>query len=241
MKPASRTGVVGRANPRASHGLTLMELLAVLFCLSVLVGICLSTLSGSCKSLGPRCLGNLRNATLAAILFSQDHQDRFPDEVPVGEGGSLGLGWDAWLHFRTLSNQWMKPRDLVCPTESKGRLGSVASNWTGPRSGTLSYFINVDASAREPRGILFGDRHLAANGGALQPGLALIHSNSVLHWTRELHQRPLTNFTYGNLAFSDGHTEGFQSPDLIRGFLHGLPKPTRLLMPQSGVGNRGGR
>lgn len=208
-----------------------MEALAVLFCLTVLVGMLLPSLSGSRKSPVVRCLGNLKQVGLAAMVFTLDHEGRFPFQVPVQEEGSLGLNWDAWLHFRPLSNDLHYPGLLACRTEPRGRYRLVASNWSSPRSGMVSYFINLDARANDPRGILFGDRHLATNGYALRPGLTMIHSNSVIHWTRELHQVALTDFTHGNLVFSDGHAEGYRSPRLISKLLHELTKPTRLLAP----------
>lgn len=230
---------MNRPTPHRSSGMqrtraiTLVEALVVLVVIGIVAVIVLPGLrKAKAKTNRPSCFANLKQIGIACRLFATDHQGRLPFEVSTNEGGSRELGGGAWLHFRPASNELSSPRMLVCPTESKQRRESYASNFAslGPNR-TVSYFLNPDAREAEPQSILSGDRHLSIDGFRPPSGVVHVNPNATLEWTRELHPPPGTNLPSGNLVFSDGRVEQLTSIRLSERFRDGKPKPSRLIMP----------
>ena len=103
-------------------GLTLTEVLVI----TVVVAVLAALLSPARWHHGGgqkiRCVNNLKQIGLAARIFAEDNNERFPMEVPVKEGGSkefvqFGL---AVPHFLVVSNELSTPKLLVCPRDRQG-------------------------------------------------------------------------------------------------------------------------
>jgi hypothetical protein len=71
------------------------------------------------------CAGQLAHIGTDFRVWSANHGDRFPFNVPGQEGGTLefatqdGDGFDtnAWRHFQVLSNELVRPAMLLCPAD----------------------------------------------------------------------------------------------------------------------------
>src|SRR5215831_6961335 len=69
---------------------TLIELLLVIGIIGILAALLLPALNqGRSKAKRIECLNNLRELGLAFHSFSHDHQDKFPMQLTIAEGGSL--------------------------------------------------------------------------------------------------------------------------------------------------------
>jgi hypothetical protein len=86
-----------------------------------------------------RCAGQLVELGISFRVWSGDHADRFPFNVPVREGGTLefaaqgadGFDTNAWRHFKAFSTELLDPRPLVCPADPTRRRAPNFTNF-GP-------------------------------------------------------------------------------------------------------------
>src|SRR6185295_13718876 len=92
---------------------------------------------------------------LAMQSFAHDHQDRFPMQVPMRDGGSAEANMEFLAantnlsfspsHFRALSNDLGSVRVLVCPADK-----SVRANSFGTLTRTnVSYWVNYRAKSTD--------------------------------------------------------------------------------------------
>jgi prepilin-type processing-associated H-X9-DG protein len=196
---------------------SLVELLVVLATLVVLAALVLPKLAGSRKATMITCLNQLKQVGLAFVAFATDHNDQFPMQTSVTNGGSMefvGSGSPA-PHFQMVSKylrgDW---RVLICPTDkAKAR----AADHAVLSDRNISYFLSMDATYGSPSSILAGDRNLEVTGQPVKPGLFSLSTNAAVSWTSELHNdggNPLG----GNLLFADGHAEvaGRKLPAVIQ-------------------------
>jgi prepilin-type processing-associated H-X9-DG protein len=171
------------------------------------------------------CASNLRQVGIAFQTFSHDYGGRFPQAVPVSQGGVLEyalsgqprLG-DLWLKpevFRVMSNELGNLRVALCP--------AVVRQVTGfpqLRAADTTYFLGLGSSPDLPLSLVSGDNNLSphpvvpTNAAARPAGAqAGVTSSGRLEygWTRERHDQR------GNLLFADGHVEGHRSLTLPTG------------------------
>src|SRR5712664_2441636 len=178
----------------ATSGFTLIELLLVVGAVLVLAGLILSALAGS-HVCGVRisCLTNLKQIGLSFRTWSLDHDDKYPAQVSVTNGGTMELveSGQAWVHFLVMSNELSTPKLLIC-TEEPDETRRPANTFATPNQiypptvvpftsdKNVSYFVGVDAKTKDFRMILSGDRNLSLDRFPANPGLLRITTNSTV-------------------------------------------------------------
>jgi len=166
------------------------------------------------------CFNNLRAIGLAARVWANDHDERFPWITPVTEGGTQpvpigGKTAIAWTEFIALSNELSSPHVLVCPGDRAAR---VASHWgnsadgfanSGFRGNALSYILSYHSQSTLPRSVITADRDFRPAGfarascsrGPVNVFTLYGISDPNVFWTNELHAAA------GHFLFADGSVE----------------------------------
>lgn len=194
-----------RSNPRAS-GFTLVELLCVIVIISILVAMLLPAISSSqARAKRIWCVSNFREIGIGAHAYMQDHNGKFPMQVPFSDGGSqefvrngYAVGGDFYFsfhHFQAMARELGTPKILICPTDTR----EAATRFSALQNENISYFVGVGADYNQPGSIFAGDRNISgisSSATILRPD-----SGSRLQWTAELHRYK------GNMLFADGHVE----------------------------------
>src|ERR1700740_1912353 len=120
---------------KRTRAFTLIELLVVVAIIAILASLLLPALAKA-KARAKRitCANNLKQVSLAFRMWSNDNGDKYPWDIAVTNGGSLGsLDWTD--NLRVCSKELGSPRILLCPTElAKGtaegsRAKRFATNW----------------------------------------------------------------------------------------------------------------
>ena len=130
--------------------LTLVEVLVVIAVLFVLAALFLPSLARNKPQGRSMCINNLKQIGLAYVVWANDHNDKFPMQVSVTNWGAkeLVLTEDVAGVFRTMSNDLVTPKLLVCPSD-KGRI--AATNFAaGFSAKNISYFVGLDAATNHP-------------------------------------------------------------------------------------------
>jgi type II secretory pathway pseudopilin PulG len=152
-------------------GFAIAELLMVIACLAVVVGLLLPALS---RSIGVRrrvsCVDNLKQIGIGMRTFAVDFNGESPWTVAMTNGG-LGplekpVSSDLLRIFASISNELSTPKIVTCPYDNRQRLktNSWAYAVTYPAAGNLalSYFIGLTANEEAPESVLGGDRNLTS-------------------------------------------------------------------------------
>lgn len=100
-------------------GFTLIELLTVIAVIGVLAAIIMSTL-GRARSAARRteCLSNLRQTSLAILLFANDHKGAAPALFVSSSQGGLGVWSKQLVDSGVLS---APPKLFTCPDDTRAR------------------------------------------------------------------------------------------------------------------------
>ena len=184
----------------AERGLTLIELMIVIIILGMVALLLLPGIvhGHPARPLRITCVNNLKQVGLAYHTWALDHNDKYPMELSVTNGGTLEGISSPFMTFRVLSNELSTPKILVCPADKQR---SAASDFrTGFNSLQISYFVGVDACSTNPSMFLSGDRNIT-NASGIRRGIINLTTNQPAGWTDEIHKRQ------GNIGLTDGSVQ----------------------------------
>ena len=152
------------------------------------------------------CTSNLKQIGLGFRMWSNDHGELFPWQVPIANGGTEELAHlpYAFLHYLAASNELNSPKILKCPDDA-GR--TRASAFDEPLHLSLSYFAGLNANETKPATILAGDRNVSTNGSPMV-GFLTVQDLNQLQVTPGLHQ------THVNVGLADGSVAQLKPADL---------------------------
>jgi type II secretory pathway pseudopilin PulG len=207
---------------------TLLELMVValtLFLLALLVLPNIQHYDGRVRATRIDCVNRLKQVGLAFRLWAGDNGDRYPMYVSVTNGGAMEYVSNGLVApiFGVMSNELGTPKLLLCRADEER---DFATNWNSLSDANVSYFICLTTTNNaNPALWLAGDRNLT-NGTARVRGVLTVPTNSVVGWTRAMHN------LQGNVCSADGSVQQLTAAGLQASFRTQSVSPLRLLMPQ---------
>jgi prepilin-type N-terminal cleavage/methylation domain-containing protein/prepilin-type processing-associated H-X9-DG protein len=112
------------------HGFTLVELLVVIAIIAILMSLMMPSISrAKAKAHQISCLNNMRQLTLAATMYANDHDEEFPARRPLT---------NAWPH--KLKPYFVNWQVLTCSSDRFGIVGLVANDLNPNRSFLINGF-----------------------------------------------------------------------------------------------------
>jgi competence protein ComGC len=204
-------------------GFTLVELMFVIVGFGVLALVLLPS-SGGSRARAPRiqCVNNLKQIGLAFRTWALDHNDTYPMQVSMTNGGTLEAISYPFMTFRVISNELSTPKILICPAD---RQRACATDFQkGFNSFQISYFVGTEALQTNSQMFLSGDRNMT-NTAVVRRGLVDFTTNQPAGWTEELHERQ------GNVGLADGSVQQLSRSKLREALQYTGDPRNRLAIP----------
>lgn len=217
--------------PRLSTGhetaMTLFEVGVIVAVLLVLAAVLLPI------SLRPRdsstrrnhCINNLRQVSVAYLIWKGDNGNMAPMGVSITNGGSMEMvaTGNVIQSFLVMSNELSTPKILYCPSDVDR---VCPTTFSGLANSNISYFVGVDATnGVNPRMMFSGDCNFEIRGAPVKPGLLSVSTRDPAAWTETRHIRS------GNICFADGSVKTVASAALRTIFAHTGVVTNRMAIP----------
>jgi competence protein ComGC len=225
---------------RRNHGLTLVELVVVIFGIAFLVALLLPALAAAkYKHSGLSCVNNLQEIGLAYRIWEGDNGDLYPTSVSVTNGGAMesAATGDVAAVFQVMSNELSTPKILVCPLDTTHTLATNFVN--GFSAKNISYFAGLDATNdSNPQMLLLGDNNFSVDGVPAKSDLLKVSTNSMVAWLPGRHPFYQPHFWEsapkhfsGNAAMNDGSVQQFRSDAFQNALVHTGLATNRFAIP----------
>jgi prepilin-type processing-associated H-X9-DG protein len=191
-----------RFSNQRNQALTLTEVLVVVLILAFFAVLVVLTFRvAKLKISSVNCFEKLKMIGLGYRVWAQDHNDKYPMEVSVTNGGAMEFvnNGNVVTVFQIMSNELGTPKVLICPYDSER---TCATNFsTDFTSKNISYFVGLDANQTHPQTLLSGDDNFEIGGVPVKPGLLKLSTNTPISWTAARHKFA------GNILLADGSVQ----------------------------------
>jgi len=205
------------------RALTLIEVLVIIAAITIVATLVLPPGHHRVRAKRIVCVNNLRQMGIAFRIWSNEHSELLPWNVPQTNGGTMELAMSADVsrHFEIASNEMNSPKILYCPSDTQR---SKTNAWQ-PRisNQNISYFVGLDAAETKPQSILSGDRNLSTNNNILV-GVVTFPNPTAVHWTSAIHKGE------GNFGLGDGSVMQVSARNLFQSVTN-AGVPLRLSIP----------
>jgi prepilin-type N-terminal cleavage/methylation domain-containing protein len=191
-----------RCSKNQNRGLTLLEVLVVIFLLAIIAALLLPALSRPKTHARLSCVNNLKEISLAFRIWEGDNGDFYPMAVSCTNGGTMeqAATGNVAAVFGVMSNELSTPKILFCPADEDHFEATNFSEEITAKN--ISYFINVvDATEANPQMLLTGDDNFEINGVPVKSGILELTTNNPVFWTNTRHK------LVGNVAITDGSVQ----------------------------------
>jgi hypothetical protein len=218
--------------PRFSNQRTIaLTMVEVLVVIAVVVALALFFLSASFEGrpvYAPRimCVSNLKQIGVAYRIWADNHNDKYPMQVSVTNGGvtELIVTGNVAACFQVMSNELINaPKLLICPTDTNRIVATSFKN--GLNNSNVSYFVGLDADQTNPQMLLSGDDNFAIGDIPVKSGLLELSTNVPIAWTAARHK------FVGNIGLADGSVQQLTTDGLRRALRQTGVATNRLAIP----------